>query len=237
MKTILLCVTVGLTLAVSIPAHAQFMVLDAANLSQAIQQMAAWKKQYQQMLDQKTQLQQQYTSMTGSRGLGSYASNPSLQAIVPVNLVQTYNDLQTRGTQGLTGSALNIRNQAKIYDCEDRRADDRILCQRILNGTAQQQALSQSAMTLLNQRVTQIQTLQDKINATGDAKAIAELQARLQAENTQVGNDTNRLMLMRSLADAADRAAEQAVREKAMKNLSLHNDGSETFVFVPMRGK
>ncbi len=92
-------------------------------------------------------------------------------------------------------------------------------------------------MSLVNQRTAQIQTLQDQINSTGDAKAIAELQARLQVETTQVANDANRLMLMRTMSDAADRAAEQAIREKTMKSLALRGDGSDTFTFVPPGGK
>ena len=225
----------AVTLSFPCIANAQWLVLDAANLAQALEQMTAWKQQYQQMEEQKKQLHQQYSAATGSRGLGNFASNPKLQAMVPQDLVTSMNNLQTLGASGLSGQARTIRDQLKIYDCEDRATDSRIACQRLLNAAAQQQALTQAALALTNQRMAQIQALQDKINGTTDPKSIAELQARLQAETTQVGNDANRLALMRALGDEADRAADQAFRERTMKSLSRRNDGSETFRFDPTK--
>lgn len=219
------------------PVHAGILVLDTANLAQAMEQVAAWKKQYTQMMEQQEQLRQHYAAITGSRGLGSIANNPLLQAVVPADILKTYSEVQNLGAKGLTAQARTLRNLIKIYDCEERSGPDKLNCQRLLNNNAQLQALTQNAMSLVNQRTTQIQALQDQINTTGDAKAIAELQARLQVEATQVGNDANRLMLMHSMSEAADRAAEQAIREKTMKNLSLHGDGSDTFTYVPPGGK
>lgn len=219
------------------PLHAGILVLDTANLAQAMEQVAAWKKQYSQMFEQQQQLRQQYAAITGNRGMGNIASNPLLQAVVPADILKTYSDIQNHGAKGLSGQARTLRDLIKIYDCEERRGPDKINCQRLLNNNAQLQALTQSALSLVNQRTAQIQALQDQINSTGDAKAIAELQARLQAETTQVANDANRLMLMRTMSDAAERAAEQAIREKAMKSLALRGDGSDTFTFVPPSGK
>ncbi|WP_373987803.1 P-type DNA transfer protein VirB5 [Duganella sp. BuS-21] len=222
-------------LCASFEAHAQFAVIDVANLTQAIKEVEAWAKQYKQMSDQHKQLQQEYASITGSRGLGNFSNNPLLQGTVPPELLQIYGAMQNQGAQGLTGAAKAIREKLKIYNCEDRKGTDRITCEQLLNNLSQQQALLQQALTLTGIRTTQIQALQDKINATSDPKSIAELQARLQAETTQVANDANRLLLMRSLSDAADRAAEQSVREKYLHSLSLHTDGTESFKFVPMK--
>jgi len=227
-----LCLTTILS-GLPIGAHAQFSVIDNANLARAVQQVDAWKKQYQQMLDQQAQLRQQFAALTGSRGLGNFASNPLLQATVPADLLQIMGALQSKGAAGLSDAARQIRAQSKIYDCENRTGDARTLCERLLNNVAQQQALLQSALAMTSVRRQQIQTLQEHINATSDPKSIAELQARLQAENTQVSNDANRLLLMRSLGDAAERAAEQALREKALRSLSLHSDGSDTFHYAP----
>jgi len=215
-------------------AYAQYAVLDAANLAQAKQQVQSWSKQYNQMTDQLNQLKQLYASTTGNRGLGSVNNNPQLLGTVPPDLVQAYTALQNKGANGLSTDARAIRDQTKIYNCENRSGPDLITCQRILNGLAQQQALLQNALNLTGARADQIRSLQDKVGTTTDAKSIAELQARLQVENLQVNNDANRLLLMRSLAEASDRSAEQAIHEKEMRSLSLHNDGSDTFRFVPM---
>ena len=40
-------------------------------------------------------------------------------------------------------------------------------------------------------------------------------------------------MLLRTLADAADRSAQQAIKEREMRTLSLTSDGSDTFIYHP----
>lgn len=222
----------ALLAACHLPAQAQFAVIDVANLTQALQQVMAWQKQYQQMNDQKSQLQQQYAAATGNRGLGSYADDPSLRALVPADLQQLYENLRTKGAAGLSANARTLREQARIYNCDDIKGADQTNCQRLLNNLAQYQALLANALTISSARTTQIQRLQQAINTTDDPKSIAELQARLQAENVQVGNDANRLLLMRSMAETADRAAEQALREKTLLSLSRHSDGSDTFHYT-----
>lgn len=217
-----------------LPSQAQWAVIDKANLTQALQQVSAWRKQYDQMVEQQNQLKQQYTAATGSRGLGSFASDPRLLATVPPDVQAIYDALQTKGSAGLTNAARELRNHAKIYDCDRMVGEELLNCQRLLNSLAQQQALLRSAMQMTSQRGTQVQTLQDKINATNDPKSIAELQARLQAEAIQVGNDANRLALMRSLAEANDRAAEQAVRETVLRSLSRLDNGSASFRYAPI---
>jgi type IV secretion system protein VirB5 len=213
--------------------QASLPVIDVANLTQAMNQVNAWKQQYEQMAHQYAQLQQQYAAMTGTRNLGNIANNPALQAVIPPDVANLYTSIQQIGSGGMTPLAQSIRGRTKIYDCEGRAGTDLVGCQALLNNAAQLQALSQNAMSVVNQRVAQIQSLQNQINATNDAKAIAELQARLQAENTQVSNDANRLAVMKTLAETADRSAQQSIKERELKSLSLASDGTETFVYVP----
>lgn len=214
-------------------AQAQFAVIDFANLTQALLQVNAWKQQYEQMANQYSQLRKQYDAVTGSRNLGNISNNPSLQAVVPPDVAGLYSGIQSRGAPAMSPSARAMRDSSKIYDCEDRHGTDLISCQALLNNNAQAQILGQSALSLAEQRGGQIRALQNQINATGDVKAIGELQARLQVEAAQVGNDGNRLMLMKMLADGADRGAQQAIKERELQNLSLTSDGSDTFVYVP----
>ncbi len=234
MKRIIPMLLFAATYSTSNMANASMPVIDVANLVQAINQVNAWKIQYAQMLQQVQQLQKQLQSTTGGRGLGNVANNRALQTTVPFEALKVYGDPHALGSNAdMTPPAQAIRNASKIYDCENRTGDDLARCHRLLNNTAQLQAFSQNALTLINQRVDQIQALQDQIDATSDSKAISELQARLQAENTQVSNDANRLMLLRTLAEAADRSSQQAIKEREMQTLSLTSDGSETFVYHP----
>lgn len=195
-------------------AHAGIPVIDAANLAQAIQQIVAWGKQYQQMVDQIKQAEQQYKSVTGTRNLGDILNNPMLKQAVPADVAQVLNAINSGGSAGLTGAAQAIRNGSMKYNCEDRSGDGKTTCEAILNGNAQNQAYLQNALQIATLRVQQIQSLQSQINGTDDPKAIAELQARIAAENAQVTNDANRIAVMQSLAQAQQLAAEQADRER-----------------------
>lgn len=213
--------------------NAVLPVLDTANVAQAIAQVNAWKKQYDQMTQQYKQLQDQHAAITGSRGLGNILNDPALKGVVPADAAKILEAIQGKGGAALTAHAVSIRNSTKVYDCEDRHGADKASCQAFLNTNAQNQAYQQDAMTLLSQRSDQIQSLQGRINTTVDPKAIAELQARLLAEASQVSNDANRLAIMKAMSDSADRAAQQAIKERELHNLSLTSDGSDTFVYKP----
>jgi type IV secretion system protein VirB5 len=133
----------------------------------------------------------------------------------------------------MTTEAASIRNASKVYDCENRSGSDKTTCKAFLNNSAQAQAYQQNAMLRLNQRIDQINGLQGQINSTNDPKSISELTARLIAESTQVANDANRIVVMKAMSESADRATQQALKEREPLNLSLTSDGSDTFVYKP----
>lgn len=223
---------------VSLEASAQGMpVFDGANLTQAINQLSAWKRQYEQMNQQYKQLQQQHSAATGIRGFGNIVDNPALAGVVPNEAAQQFRAISDLGNGGLTSPAQAIRNASRLYDCEDRQGSDRTTCQAFLSVTAQSQAYQQRSMVLLQQRMAQVQQLQGRINTTTDPKSIAELQARLQVESVQVSNDANRLTVLQAMSASADRAAQQTIKERELQNLSLKSDGSDTFVYKPYQSK
>jgi type IV secretion system protein VirB5 len=208
-------------------------VFDAASFAQAIQQIAAWKQQAEQMSSQLKQLEDQNAALTGSRGLGAILSNPELRATVPADAAQLFQALRTGGAGSLTAQAASIRSASKTYDCENRSGADRTTCEAFLNNSAQSEAFQQNAMLRLNQRMDQINGLQGRINATNDPKSIAELTARLVAESAQVANDANKILILKAMSDSADRAAQQALKERELLSLSRTGDGSDTFVYKP----
>jgi type IV secretion system protein VirB5 len=212
-------------------------VFDAAAIAQAVKQVQAWKAQYDQMKMQIKQLEDQHAALTGSRGLGHIINDPLLRSIVPADAAQIFEALRTSGAAAMTTEAVSIRNASKVYDCENRSGTDKTTCKAFLNNSAQTQAYQQNAMLRLNQRVDQINGLQGQINSTNDPKSIAELTARLIAESTQVANDANRIVIMKAMSESADRATQQAIKERELLNLSLTSDGSDTFVYTPYVAK
>ena len=208
-------------------------VFDAAALAQAIKQVDAWRKQFEQMTAQLKQMQDQNAALTGSRGLGNILNDPQLRATVPADAAQLLDAVRAHGSGALTAQAADIRRASMIYDCQDRSGVDQTTCQAFLNNSAQAGALQQNAMVRLNQRMDQINGLRGQINATTDPKSIAELTARLVAESAQVANDANRLVILNAMADSADRANQQALKERELLRLSRRGDGSDTFVYHP----
>lgn len=232
MKPILYCLAVPLALYAS-GVHAQMPVFDAANVRQSIHQVEAWRKQYDQMMQQHRQLEAQYGALTGTRNYGMVVNNPQLRAIVPDTAARTLDAVRANGTTAMTPAAQAIRAMGRVYDCQNLKGQNRSMCQALLNTTAQTQAFQQNALAGLGARITQLQLLQSQINTTADPKAIGELQARIQVEAAQVSNDTNRLMIMNAMAESAHRSNQQMLKEQELKNLSLSSDGTDTFVYKP----
>lgn len=62
-------------------------VIDAANLVQALLEMQSWMQQYQQMVTQIQALQTQVQQLGGARGLGTILQDPSIQALLPEDVL------------------------------------------------------------------------------------------------------------------------------------------------------
>lgn len=196
------------------------IVYDPSNYLQAVKQVQAWEQQYQQMAQSLAkagatlqQVKTQVSAVTGNRGFGDLLNNPLLRTVVPSDLSSTLTSLNETGR--LSGNALALRRSTAIYDCHDLTdSAARTACEAVLSQNAQTRALQQDTMALLNQRTTQIDALRAEISATQDPKAIAELQARLEAEQAQVSNDQNKIVLANAMLAASAQGAAQAEQER-----------------------
>ncbi|MFX1716180.1 P-type DNA transfer protein VirB5 [Paraburkholderia sp. A1RO-5L] len=192
-------------------AHAQGIpVYDAQNVVQAIAAVGALRQQVQQEL-------QLYHSLSGSRGFGALMDNPVLAHSLPSNWQDVYTAIQNGGYAGLTGRAQMLRQASQIYNCEDQRGVDQQVCERVLNKPFQDKAFGIQAYQSELQELEQIQRLMQQIDATQDAKGIAELQARIQTESTAVANEMTKLQLFRMLADTEDRLIAEQQQELVLK--------------------
>lgn len=196
------------------------IVFDPSSYAEIVKEVQAWEQQYQQMQQSiakaETTVEQtkaHLDAVTGNRGFGDLLNNPLLKAIVPSDLSTTLSSLNSTGT--LTGSAATIRSSTMVYNCGDI-ADTaaKVACQALLSQNAQAQAVQQNTMALLNQRTTQIEALRAEIDSTQDPKAVAELQARLEAEQAQVANDQNKIALTNAMLAVNQASAAQAEQER-----------------------
>jgi type IV secretion system protein VirB5 len=200
-----------------IDAHAQGIpVYDAQNVVQAIATVA----QLEQEVEQEIQI---YQSTVGTRGFGALMGNPIVANSLPSNWQGVYTAVQNGGYSGLTGSAQALRSASQIYNCEDQTGIDQQVCQRALNKPFQDKAFGQQAYQTELQELNQIQSLAQQIDATQDPKGVAELQARIQAESTTVGNEMTKLQLFRMLSDVEDKLVAEQQGELVMSRAGKTN--------------
>ena len=195
-------------------AHAQGIpVIDAAGLAQAVQTVT----QLQQQLEQAKQL---YASMNGARGLGSILNNPQLRNYLPENWQGVYDAVKSGGYNGLTSTAKVVRDANKIYDnCANKTGTTQTICYRQAAQSAQYKDFIGNALEASGKRLAQIEGLMGQINATGDAKAIAELQARIGVEQANIQNETTKMQLFKMMADAEEKLVAQQQRENTSRSL------------------
>lgn len=204
-------------------AHAGIPVIDASNLAQQIQQVLSWGKQFVQMKEQLTQLKQQYDSLNGARGMASLVNDPATRKYLPA-------DYATILSSGYADSA-TIKAAAKVIGISDTYIGAATDTAKAFDSNATQAALNRATAAAgykqADDRFEKIQVLLDKVSAAPDAKDIADLQARIQAEQTMMANEANKLAMLGQLAQAQrDMAAQRSVemRIKASKTTIDLND-------------
>lgn len=216
---ILLLVIVGVQ-AVSRACFAQGIpVIDAASLTQQVQQVVAWAKQLQQMEQQVSQMKQQYDSLNGIRGMASLVNNPALRNYLPSEYQTVLNGSGL--SPGISGSIGAIRDAAKLLDVGatglSSTSDTGRAFMNAQNQNALNRAIGEEGYRKASQRFGAIQQLLDKVNAAPDQKDILDLQARIQAEQVMIQNEQVKLHTMTYLAQAQRDIQQQQAREIAMK--------------------
>lgn len=220
MKKFLIPLALTGGIAMSSAALAQIPVTDVAsittNVTNQIETIAKWKLQYEQMVSQINSMERQYSSLTGSRGLGSIMNNPSMRDYLPQDWQSVYDSVKNGGYPGLSGTGKTVYDANKIYDaCAHFIGDavERIGCeQRAVKG-AQDKGFALDAYNAAKGRINQIDQLMGQINQTQDPKAIAELQARIQVEQANIQNEQTKLQMYAMVAAAEDKVQQQRQAE------------------------
>lgn len=213
-------ILIGLSLSAcfALPASAQLttvVVGDIPSTINQIQTMAQWANQYQQMVTQLEQMDRQFKSLNGSRGLGQILNNPALRDYLPADWQKVYDSVRAGGYAGLSGSGKAVYDANKIYDACTYITNDaqRGACQARAMKPSQDKAFASDAYQAAKARIDQIDGLMAKINDTQDPKAIAELQARIAAEQASIHHEQTKLQLYAMMAAAEDKIQAQRQRE------------------------
>jgi len=221
------------------PVYAIDLVFDAQALVANMQQLASWAQQLQQMSAQLTQQTNTFQSMTGNRGMG---------AVLPLaNSARNYlpqgaNDMvgvlnnTSNGYSGMGNqiqalvSNNSILSNASLTNMNMTPAQSQLLTDRRTNAAAIQSIASQG-MANASARFNYLQGLMGQINNTTDPKAIAELNARITAEQTMMTNEQTKLQQTVSLMQSRD-----AVTQQQQNELAIQQTGSTQNLTQPNYG-
>lgn len=195
----------ALALGASVTVRAEMPVIDITAAANAMQELEAWGKQAQQMQQQIQTLQQElqqvqqlYMSVTGGpnslKNLSSLGNSSALYQYLPGNYQQILqsgyagwqsvnqaNQWVDVGTTGVSGNGLQAVTQRAMQ-------------------ISSNVGMMQSAYNSAAERIANLQALMKQVDDTPDAKSIADLQGRIQAEQTLLQNEQTRLQLIGQIA-------------------------------------
>lgn len=217
MKPRIVLLAGALTLGLAGSAHAQLAVFDASNYAKAIEEATTALNQLRQLEQQVSQGAQLLTSLNANSGVNALASvlqQPGLRTILPdINAFVTagQGDLTQLGALGSAAQAIRTQNRlftpapGDAIGADVEAAGDR---------AARDLAAGQAVATTAQARLTGLQQLQTALTTAGDARAVLDLQARLQAEQAMIANDQMRLQGVAMAQAAEDRLQQQRDRER-----------------------
>ena len=207
-----------LALLAASPTHAQIAVYDAATYAKVLQETQTALKQLQQLEAQVQQGQTLLTSLNqGSRvnGLATILEQPALRTFLPdatqyVSAAQ--GDLSALGPIGANAQAIRASTQlySPVAGSETGAA---------LTTSGNQVALSLATGQAIVQagaaRLTGLQQLQTSLGAAGDARAVMDLQVRVQIEQAMIANDQMRVQGLAMTQAAQSQLQAQQDKEQA----------------------
>ena len=190
----------------AIPANA-FLGFGGSNIAKETTQIASWIAQYAQMVQEYNQLVEEYRSLNGIRGMASLVNNPQLRRYLP----DEYKNILSQGYgdwQALRSALDNPVGSVKL----DKFRRDQLAIDEAMTLESYKQA---------SRRFGDIQVLLDKINDASipDAKDMADLQTRIQAEQVMMQNEMSKIAMMKNLQEIQQKKmdAQATINDKAMR--------------------
>jgi type IV secretion system protein VirB5 len=200
-------------------------VVDVANLQQQVVQYANMIKQLAELQAQLKQAEQQYAAITGGRGMGGLSRENFTQNL-PTTWQETLNAMDGGGKVGQLAN--QIKSAASLLENGDFEgvAEDVIgNLDKSMDRAANGQALNAQVFEGSGARFQRIQSLMDQVDSAADAKAAADLNNRIAAENAMLMNEMIKLQSMNAmLASQQQVAAQQRVQEGYKMTRKKYNE-------------
>ena len=189
-------------------AQAQMAVVDVAAIRQLVSQVSYWRQQIAAMRSELTQLQQTHAALTGGRGMELLLPTATAERnYLPADWAEMRRVLDGRSAQyGALSGALSAAMQARAVLNDARLARlseaERDSVLRARQSAAAAAVMAQRAYQNAGERFAALQGLVQAIGNATDAKAIADLEARIAAEEAMLGNERAKLATLAQAAQA-----------------------------------
>jgi type IV secretion system protein VirB5 len=190
-------------------------VIDQSAIAKHIESIAQLKSQLDVLNQQIAHAQQLYGSLnkiTDMADVASLLNDPSIRKALPqdFNAVESLFNGSGIGVAGDSASKYLESNSTYRTDADDFYAKELL---RLQNKNAGQISLGQQIYDAATERIDGIDELRQKISNAADAKDIADLQARLQAETAFMQTDILRMQGLQMVQQAQLQVDEQRKAE------------------------
>nr|WP_281424630.1 P-type DNA transfer protein VirB5 [Rhizobium laguerreae] len=196
-------------------------VIDETAITKQIESITQLKSQLDALNQQLQQAQQLYASLnkvTNMADVAGLLNDPSIRKALPQDFDAIEGLLKGSGTGAIATSASKFLENNSTYrtDANDFYAQE---LARAQNRNAGQMSLGQQIYDAATKRIDGIDQLRQQISSAGDAKDIADLQARLQAETAFLQTDVLRMQALQMVQQAEVQVDDQRKAEDWRKRL------------------
>ncbi|MEH7844739.1 P-type DNA transfer protein VirB5 [Rhizobium laguerreae] len=196
-------------------------VIDETAIAKQIESITQLKSQLDALNQQLQQAQQLYASLnkvTNMADVAGLLNDPSIRKALPQDFDDIEGLLKGSGTGAIATSASKFLENNSTYrtDANDFYAQE---LARAQNRNAGQMSLGQQIYDAATKRIDGIDQLRQQISSAGDAKDIADLQARLQAETAFLQTDVLRMQALQMVQQAQVQVDDQRKAEDWRKRL------------------
>ncbi|MGR9159671.1 P-type DNA transfer protein VirB5 [Rhizobium leguminosarum] len=196
-------------------------VIDETAIAKQIESITQLKSQLDTLNQQLQQAQQLYASLnkvTNMADVAGLLNDPSIRKALPQDFNAIEGLLKGKGTGVLGNSASKFLDDNSTYrtSANDFYAQE---LARAQNQNAGQMSLGQQIYDAATKRIDGIDQLRQQISAAADAKDIADLQARLQAETAFLQTDVLRMQALQMVQQAQVQVDDQRKAEDWRKRL------------------
>ena len=195
-------------------AKANYPVFDASNFAKMVETVEMLQREL-------AELRATYNAVSGTRNLGAILYNPALRQYLPDDWKGIYDAAAAGGYAGLSGDLKTIAQAERLRGTVEVQMA--AVEARSTRAAQTNKAVAQKAYEGEKARLAEIEGLMQRVNATSDMKGVAEIQARIGAEQAVIANEATKLQLVAMLEEAEEKLEAEQRHELAQKLLSPKN--------------